>query len=86
MTSKMRIVVTGGGTGGHFYPMIAVVDKIREEAEEKHLLQPEVLYMATEPYDEDALFKNDISFMKITAGKLSLQFSFGMIGQILKTI
>lgn len=27
----MRVIVTGGGTGGHIYPAIAIADKIREE-------------------------------------------------------
>ena len=81
----MKVVVTGGGSGGHFYPMMAVVDKIREISEERNFLQPKIFYMAQEPYDEDTLFKNDIVFKKIYAGKLSLQFSIKSIGQIFKT-
>ena len=26
----MRVIVTGGGTGGHIYPAIAIADKFRE--------------------------------------------------------
>ncbi|PID83274.1 hypothetical protein CSB11_01920 [Candidatus Campbellbacteria bacterium] len=66
----MKIVITGGGSGGHFYPLISVVDKVREIADEKNILQPKIIYMATEPYDEDILFKNEIDFVKISAGKL----------------
>lgn len=39
----MRVIVTGGGTGGHIYPAIAIADKIRE-------MQPDsqVLYIGNE--------------------------------------
>lgn len=81
-----KIVITGGGTGGHFYPLIAVVDKIREISEEKKILQPKIFYMAEKPYNSNILFKNDIEFIKSSSGKLSLQPSFKTILEILKTI
>ncbi len=72
----MKIVITGGGSGGHFYPMIAVVDKLRKVSEDQKMLQPEIFYFATEPYNEDILLKNRIKFSKIYAGKLRKYFSF----------
>jgi UDP-N-acetylglucosamine--N-acetylmuramyl-(pentapeptide) pyrophosphoryl-undecaprenol N-acetylglucosamine transferase len=66
----MKILLTGGGTGGHFYPLIAVAEEIREVAKEKKLLNPEIYYMATNPYSESTLFDHDIIFRQITAGKL----------------
>lgn len=66
----MKIIITGGGSGGHFYPLIAVVDKVREAAEKKHIIQPKIFYFADKPYDEDVLFKHEIEFRKITSGKL----------------
>lgn len=65
----MKIVFTGGGTGGHFFPIIAIAEKIREIESEEQLLHPQLYYFAPEPYDERALFENDISFVKIPAGK-----------------
>ncbi|GMU74217.1 MAG: UDP-N-acetylglucosamine--N-acetylmuramyl-(pentapeptide) pyrophosphoryl-undecaprenol N-acetylglucosamine transferase [Candidatus Campbellbacteria bacterium] len=65
----MRIVLTGGGSGGHFYPMIAVAQQIRVLAKEDKLIEPDLIYMATEEYDPDALFENNISFKHINAGK-----------------
>ena len=34
----MKILFTGGGTGGHFYPMIAIVQAIEEHAKVKKIL------------------------------------------------
>jgi len=65
----MKIVFTGGGTGGHFYPIIAIAEKIREIEHEKRLLHPNLHFFAPDPYDERALFENDITFEKIPAGK-----------------
>jgi len=81
----MKIVITGGGSGGHFYPLISVADKIREISEDKHILQPEIVYMATEPYDEEALFRNEINFTKIYAGKLRKGSFFRNIPDLFKT-
>ncbi|MCR4274797.1 MAG: UDP-N-acetylglucosamine--N-acetylmuramyl-(pentapeptide) pyrophosphoryl-undecaprenol N-acetylglucosamine transferase [Candidatus Campbellbacteria bacterium] len=72
----MRIILTGGGSGGHFYPMIAVAQQIHEIAKLDHLVEPELLYMAAEPYDMDALLENNIEFKHITAGKQRRYFSF----------
>ncbi len=34
----MRVIVTGGGTGGHIYPAIAIADKIKEMEPEAEIL------------------------------------------------
>lgn len=39
----MRVLMTGGGTGGHIYPAIAIADKIKEEQREA-----EILFIGTE--------------------------------------
>lgn len=66
----MRIVLTGGGTGGHFYPLMAVAESVYEKAEEQKLLHdPEFYYLAPTPYNKDYLNKYDIEFRSITAGK-----------------
>ena len=80
----MKIVITGGGSGGHVYPLLAVADKIREIAEDKHLIQPDIIYMAKEPYDEEALFRNDIKFERIYAGRLRKGFHFRTIISMVK--
>ena len=66
----MKIVFTGGGTGGHFYPIIAVAETIRQISVEKQLLEPQMFYVAPTPFDEQALFANGITYIKSPAGKL----------------
>ena len=39
----MRVLVTGGGTGGHIYPALAVIRALQEVDD-----QLEVLYIGTE--------------------------------------
>ncbi len=65
----MKIVLTGGGTGGHFYPLIAVAEELRKQSREEHLLDPKLIYMAPIPYDPDVLFEHDITFTQIISGK-----------------
>ncbi|MDD4988928.1 MAG: undecaprenyldiphospho-muramoylpentapeptide beta-N-acetylglucosaminyltransferase [Candidatus Pacebacteria bacterium] len=65
----MKIVLTGGGTGGHFYPLIAIAEELAKEARENKLLDAKLYYMAPTPYHEARLFDNDITFVKIPAGK-----------------
>tara|TARA_Y100000310_G_scaffold345555_1_gene466533 strand:+ start:72733 stop:73866 length:1134 start_codon:yes stop_codon:yes gene_type:complete len=71
----MKIVFTGGGTGGHFYPIIAVAEAVRKIARERKLLTPELYYIAPHPYDKRALFEHDIVFKASPAGKIRTYMS-----------
>ncbi len=66
----MKIILTGGGTGGHFYPIIAVAEKLNEISKNNRLLKPELYYMSNDPYDEGLLFENSLTFVKVSAGKI----------------
>ena len=65
----MKIVITGGGTGGHFYPLLAVIDAIKEECREQKILEPYLYYTGPNPYNERELYDRDIKFVHIPAGK-----------------
>jgi UDP-N-acetylglucosamine--N-acetylmuramyl-(pentapeptide) pyrophosphoryl-undecaprenol N-acetylglucosamine transferase len=66
----MKIVFTGGGTGGHFYPIIAIAEAVRELVNERRMLAPQMYFMAPKPFDEEALFENQIQFIPCAAGKM----------------
>ena len=71
----MKIVFTGGGTGGHFYPIIAVAEKVNEEIAKQNIIGAELYYFSDDPYDKKLLFENGIKFQKIPAGKMRIYFS-----------
>ena len=81
----MKIVITGAG-GGHFYPLIAVIESVRKEAFIQKITQPEVFFFSDKPYDEKALFEGDIKFIQIPAGKLRVYPSLETITDIFKTL
>ncbi len=66
----MKIVFTGGFTGGHFYPIIAVAQAIRQVVKENKLIEPQMYFLAPEPYNNGALYDEGIIFKKVYAGKL----------------
>jgi UDP-N-acetylglucosamine--N-acetylmuramyl-(pentapeptide) pyrophosphoryl-undecaprenol N-acetylglucosamine transferase len=71
----MKIVFTGGETGGHFYPIIAVAEAIRDIRKEKKLVEPTFYFVAPTPYNEKVLFDNKIIYKKVPAGKMRIYFS-----------
>lgn len=89
----MKIALTGGGSGGHFYPLIAVVEALEIIAKEKKLLDPEWFYIGPAPFDEQALMEHEITYLPSPAGKMRRYASamnvvdffktgFGVIGSI----
>lgn len=71
----MKILFTGGGTGGHFYPLIAVAEAINDEVRERRLLEPQLYYAAPDPYDREVLLANNITWEPTSAGKIRNYFS-----------
>lgn len=71
----MKILFTGGGTGGHFYPLIAVAEAINDEVRERRLLEPKLYYAAPDPYDREVLLANNITWVPTAAGKIRNYFS-----------
>ncbi|MFA5962163.1 MAG: undecaprenyldiphospho-muramoylpentapeptide beta-N-acetylglucosaminyltransferase [Parcubacteria group bacterium] len=76
----MRIVLTGGGTGGHLTPLIAVAKKIRE-------IVPEVEFYFIGPkgkLEDEIMGRENIPIRNIQAGKLRRYFSFQNVTDFFK--
>lgn len=77
----MRIVLTGGGTGGHIFPLVAVARKIRE----KFGLEAELLYIGSGNKLEREVFSQEEIRMKcVLSGKMRRYFSFKNITDIFR--
>ncbi len=82
----MRIVFTGGGSGGHFYPIIAVAEEVNIIVAERKLLTPQLYYFGPKPFDERALFELGIEHYYSSAGKLRNYPSIWNYIDIVKTL
>ena len=90
----MKIVFTGGGTGGHFYPIIAVAERVNQIIDDESIIGAKLYYLSDNPYDKEALFENSLTYQEINAGKMRTYFSlrnfliylklFGMISALFK--
>lgn len=66
----MKIVLAGGGSGGHFYPLIAVAEAIEDITREKHLIEPKLYYTGPSPFDSSALLEHEIEYLPSAAGRV----------------
>lgn len=81
----MTIAFTGGGTGGHFYPIIAIAEALEDLVREQRLIAPTLYYLGPDVFDERALFDNGITFLRIPAGKLRRYASFRNVTDLFTT-
>lgn len=80
----MKIVFTGGGTGGHFYPIIAVAEEIHEIVESEKLLAPELYYIGPHVLDHEALAEQNVTWKRSNAGKVRRYFSIRNAFDVIK--
>ncbi len=79
-----RIVLVGGGTGGHFYPLIAVAQHIRAHTEITGAV--DLYYMGPDPYNAEVLNQHNIRYVRCPAGKRRRYFSLQNYLDIFKNV
>jgi len=80
----MKIIFTGGGTGGHFCPIIAVAQKVNQIIDKENILGAKLYYFSDSPYDKEMLLETGLLYEEIKAGKLRTYFSFKNFFDIFK--
>lgn len=65
----MRILFTGGGTGGHFFPILATVRELKRVAEEERIADLEFYYMGPDDFGTGLLKEEGVVAIKIRSGK-----------------
>ncbi len=76
----MRIVFVGGGSGGHFYPLIATAEALRVQQPEA-----ELFYIGPNPFNVAELRANNIRHLYCPAGKIRKYFSIQNVFDLFKT-
>ncbi len=76
----MRIGLVGGGSGGHFYPLMAVADELNQAA-----VQPKLYYFGPSPYSPDELQNYQIEYVYCPAGKLRRYISIQNFFDLFRT-
>ena len=78
----MRVIITGGGTGGHIYPALAIAKGILEQWPEA-----EILYLGTaQGLEADIVPKSGINFQEITVQGFARPYSWRTVLSALMAI
>ncbi len=72
----MKIIYTGGGTGGHFYPLMAVSEQVRKLVYKNKLVFPTEYYFSSKNIYPEMLSSKNIKHSWVPSGKNRLYFSF----------
>ncbi|MCC7160579.1 UDP-N-acetylglucosamine--N-acetylmuramyl-(pentapeptide) pyrophosphoryl-undecaprenol N-acetylglucosamine transferase [Candidatus Nomurabacteria bacterium] len=81
----MKIVFTGGGTGGHFYPIITVAEKVNKIIDQEHIIGAKLYYISDSPYDKEMLSVNGLYYEEVSTGKMRTYFSLKNFSDMFKT-
>lgn len=82
----MRILFTGGGTGGHFYPIVSVYREIKRIVEEERMLKVDLYYIGPTDFGHDILRKDAVTVVQIVSGKWRRYISYQNALDIVKVV
>lgn len=78
----MRAMITGGGTGGHIYPALAIAEGIKNKYE-----NAEILYIGSDNgLEKDLAARAGYEFRGISVAGLTRPLSFGTVKTVLKNM
>jgi len=70
---EIRIALTGGGTGGHIFPLISIAREIKKELEEKKI-SSKFCFFGPDSLSLNLFKKENLQTKKITSGKINRFF------------
>lgn len=82
----MKIGLTGGGTGGHSYPLIAIAEQLTSVIDEEKLQNVRLYYFSDKPFTEEVMKKHNITFISVSTGKMRVYASIKNIFDSIKTL
>src|SRR3989344_2751693 len=82
---KYRIVLVGGGSGGHVFPLMAVADSLQKMAAQQGL-ELKLTLLGEGKFFEEAAKQSGLKYKKIMAGKIRRYFSLANLFDIPKIL
>lgn len=80
-SNTSRVLFVGGGTGGHFYPLIAIAEALNALPN-----GPQLYFAGPNAYDQKSLDAEHITYISVAAGKRRRYASFHNIVDFFKTL
>lgn len=81
-----RIVLTGGGSGGHFFPLLAVLEEILSLKDQYKEEEIEIFYMGEKNENTSLLEEKGVKVIPIVSSKIRRYFSLANFFEIPKFI
>ena len=86
MKQQIRLIFTGGGSGGHTMPAVSMIETIAKHCSKKDIPY-DILYIGSENgIEKKVAAKNNIEYRAISTGKLRRYFSIDNFFDIFKVI
>jgi len=85
LNPTLRIILTGGGSGGHTFPLIAVARELKKIANSQNI-NLELMYIGPNDFTLSYIQKEGIEIKTILAGKIRREFSWQNFLDFFKTL